>query len=149
MTWNSEKALQVEIYLTSSGNNSIFGPQNPLTLTDSFMGPYGGKVMQTGAIELTGSGTKDSLALTALSGDRDRAYLYLFNSILWNASTNHYVKVGLRSAHGTESASGDWFATLPSGGQLIIPISDMQNIDLEPSDNNPLIEYILFQKSIG
>ena len=82
-------------------------------------------------------------AEASVSGENDRAYLYLFNTA---QSASRYVKVGLRAAWDTDSASGDWFAVLPPFGQLFIPISDMQSVDLEANSGSPIVEYMLFQK---
>jgi hypothetical protein len=144
--WNGNKNFRATLTLESEGEHAIFGADTPIRKKTSIDCPYNGKVMQTGSMRLTGQGTKDNLALTALSGDNDRAYLYLFNTSI-STSTSTYVKVGLRAAHDTDSASGDWFATLPSFGQLFIPISDMQSVDLEViGSSTPIVEYMLLQK---
>ncbi len=144
--WNSDKNIRVSLRLSSIGEDAIFGPDQPLRLSTDMLAPYKGKVIQSGAMRLTGSGTKDNLALAALSGENDRAYLYLFNTS--QTPLTGYVKVGLRSAWDTDSASGDWFSVIPSYGQMFIPISDMQSVDLEANSGNPIVEYMLLQKNI-
>lgn len=146
VNWNGNKNFRATLTLQSEGDDAVFGADTPLRKRAWVDCPYNGKVMQSGAMRLTGEGTKDNLALAALSGENDRAYLFLFNTSIGGLNTN-YVKVGLRAAHGSDSASGDWFATLPPFSQLFIPISDMQSVDLEVIGNStPIIEYMLLQK---
>tara|TARA_Y100001938_G_scaffold148602_1_gene232810 strand:- start:31471 stop:31929 length:459 start_codon:yes stop_codon:yes gene_type:complete len=145
--WNGNKNFRATLTLTSEGEDAVFGGDTPLRKRTTIDCPYNGKVMQTGSMRLTGEGTKDNLALAALAGENDRAYLYLFNTSTSTSNQYNYVKVGLRAAHDTDSASGDWFATLPPFGQLFIPISDMQSVDLEViGTSTPIIEYMLLQK---
>ena len=148
VNWNGNKNFRATLQIDSEGEDAVFGKENPLRKRTIVDCPYNGKVMQTGSIRLTGSGTKDNLALAALSGDNDRAYLYLFNTSMSISPTTGYVKVGLRSAWDTDSASGDWFATLPSFSGMFIPISDMQSVDLEAAGGTPIVEYMLLQKSV-
>ena len=150
--FNDAKALKVRAHITFQDLTSGSGFSLP-AITSEFMGLYKGPLQQQGAIRLTGAGTKDSIAIKALDGENDRAYLYLFMQgyTMDGPNNNYYVKVGLRSTHGTDSASGDWFATLPQNGVLFITISNMQNIDLESShaDYTPHVEYMLLQRDRG
>ena len=102
-----------------------------------------GSLNTVGHIRCSGSGTKDNLASKALTGLNDRAYLFLLNQSIY---PNEWVKVGLCASHGTDSASGDWFAVLGPREWLFIPISDMQDVDLEANSGNPNVEYFLFSQ---
>ena len=100
--------------------------------------------MLVGRLVTTGSGTEDNIALKALDGTNDRAYVFLHNL---SSTSGEYVKIGLCSAHGTDSASGDWFAVLGPGEFLFLPTGDMQDIDIEAAAGNPVVEYILMEKA--
>jgi hypothetical protein len=100
--------------------------------------------MLVGRLVTTGSGTEDNIALKALDGTTDRAYVFLHNL---SSTTGEYVKIGLCAAHGTDSTSGDWFAVLGPGEFMFMPISDMQDIDIEAAAGNPVVEYILMEKA--
>ena len=126
------------------------GPYSSNHVATQMLAPFQGPLQQRGTIRLSGAGTKDGIAIKALTGTDDRAFLFLHMQGFTSdgPNPNKYVKVGLRSAHGSDSASGDWFATLPQNGVLFMPISNMQNIDLESSeaDYQPHVDYILLQR---
>ena len=112
------------------------------TETDS-LSPAGDQML-VGRLVTTGSGTEDNIALKALDGTNDASYIFLHNT---SSTTGEYIKVGLRAAVGTASASGDWFAVLGPGEFMFMPIADMQGIDVEPATGNPTVEFLLFDKA--
>jgi hypothetical protein len=127
----------------SLASSDLFAKQTlSFTETDA-LSPAGDQQL-IGKIETSGSGTKDNIATKALDGTNDLAYLFLHNL---SATTGEYVKVGLCAAHGTDSASGDWFAVLGPGEFLFLPISDMQDVDVEAASGTPVVEYILMEKA--
>lgn len=127
----------------SLGSTDLFAKQTlSFTETDA-LSPAGDQQL-IGKIETSGSGTKDNIATKALDGTTDRAYLFLHNL---STTSGEYVKVGLCASHGSDSASGDWFAVLGPGEFLFIPISDMQDVDLEAAAGTPAVEYVLMEKA--
>lgn len=127
----------------SLASSDLFAKQTlSFTETDA-LSPAGDQQL-VGRIETSGSGTKDNIATKALDGTNDLAYLFLHNL---SSTTGEYVKVGLCAAHGTDSASGDWFAVLGPGEFLFLPISDMQDVDVEAASGTPVVEYILMEKA--
>jgi len=127
----------------SLASTDLFAKQTiSFTETDA-LSPAGDQ-QAVGRIETSGSGTKDNIATKALDGTDDRAYLFLHNL---SGTTGEYVKVSLCAAHGTDSASGDWFASLGPGEFLFLPISDMQDVDVEAASGTPVVEYILMEKA--
>jgi hypothetical protein len=133
---------KVNVTLSLSSTDLFAKQALSFTETDS-LAPAGDQQV-VGRIITTGSGTKDNIATKALDGTNDRAYLYLKNL---SATSGEYVKVGLCATHGTDSAAGDWFAVLGPGEFAFLPISDMQDVDLEAATGNPVVEYILMEKS--
>ena len=127
----------------SLASTDLFAKQTiSFTETDA-LSPAGDQQL-IGRIETSGSGTKDNIATKALDGTNDLAYLFLHNL---SSTTGEYVKVGLCASHGSDSASGDWFAVLGPGEFLFIPISDMQDVDVEAASGTPVVEYILMEKA--
>lgn len=127
----------------SLASSDLFAKQTlSFTETDA-LSPAGDQQL-IGRIETSGSGTNDNIATKALDGTNDLAYLFLHNL---SSTTGEYVKVGLCAAHGTDSASGDWFAVLGPGEFLFLPISDMQDVDVEAASGTPVVEYILMEKA--
>jgi hypothetical protein len=127
----------------SLSSTDLFAKQNiSFTETDS-LSPAGDQAI-VGRLVTTGSGTEDNIALKALDGADDRAYVFLHNL---SATTGEYVKIGLCGTHGTDSASGDWFSVLGPGEFMFMPVSDMQDIDIEAAAGNPVVEYILMEKA--
>lgn len=112
------------------------------TETDS-LSPAGDQTI-VGRLITTGSGTEDNISLKALDGTNDRAYVFLHNT---SSTSGEYVKIGLCSTHGTDSTTGDFFAQLGPGEFLFIPIADMQDLDIEAAAGNPVVEYVLMEKS--
>ena len=127
----------------SLSSTDLFAKQTlNFTETDS-LSPAGDQTI-VGRLITTGSGTEDNISLKALDGTDDRAYLFLHNT---SSTSGEYVKIGLCATHGSDSASGDFFAQLGPGEFLFIPISDMQDLDIEAAAGNPVVEYILMEKS--
>lgn len=127
----------------SLASTDLFAKQTlSFTETDS-ISPAGDQQL-IGKIETSGSGTKDNIATKALDGTTDRAYLFLHNL---STTSGEYVKVSLCASHGSDSASGDWFSVLGPGEFLFIPISDMQDVDLEAAAGTPAVEYVLMEKA--
>ena len=127
----------------SLSSTDLFAKQT-LSFTETDALSPAGDQMLVGRLVLTGSGTEDNISLKALDGTNDRAYVFLHNT---STTSGEYVKIGLSSAHGTDSASGDWFSVLGPGEFMFMPISDMQDIDLEPQSGTPVVEYILMEKA--
>tara|TARA_R110002012_G_scaffold260418_1_gene442102 strand:+ start:1973 stop:2386 length:414 start_codon:yes stop_codon:yes gene_type:complete len=127
----------------SLSSTDLFAKQT-LSFTETDALSPAGDQMLVGRLVLTGSGTEDNISLKALDGTNDRAYVFLHNT---STTSGEYVKIGLCSAHGTDSASGDWFSVLGPGEFMFMPISDMQDIDLEPQSGTPVVEYILMEKA--
>jgi hypothetical protein len=127
----------------SLSSTDLFAKQNvSFTETDA-LSPAGDQML-VGRLVTTGSGTEDNIALKALDGTNDRAYVFLHNL---SSTSGEYVKIGLCAAHGTDSAAGDWFAVLGPGEFLFLPTGDMQDIDIEAAAGNPVVEYILMEKA--
>ena len=127
----------------SLSSTDLFAKQTlSFTETDA-LSPAGDQQL-IGKVETSGSGTKDNIALKALDGTNDRAYVFLHNL---STTSGEYVKVSLCSTHGTDSASGDWFSVLGPGEFLFMPISDMQDLDLEAAAGTPAVEYVLMEKA--
>ena len=134
----------VNVTLTLNSSD-LFAKQNiSFTETDTLSPAGDQKVI--GRLYTTGSGTKDGLTLNdkALDGTNDLSYIFLHNL---STTTGEYVKVSLRSAVDSDSAGGDWFAVLGPGEFMFVPISDMQDIDVEAAAGNPVVEYILMEKA--
>jgi hypothetical protein len=127
----------------SLGSTDLFAKQT-LSFTETDVLSPAGDQQLIGRIKTTGSGTKDNIATKALDGTDDRAYLFLHNT---STTTGEFVDVGLCSAHGSDSVAADVFAVLGPGEFLFLPISDMQDIDLEPDTGTPVVEYILMEKA--
>tara|TARA_R100000329_G_C7525356_1_gene185288 strand:+ start:55 stop:465 length:411 start_codon:yes stop_codon:yes gene_type:complete len=132
----------VNVTLSLSSTDLFAKQVLSFTETDT-LSPAGDQQL-VGRIVTSGSGTKDNIATKALDGTTDRAYVYLKNQ---STTTGEYVKIGLCATHGSDSASGDWFAVLGPGEFMFVPISDMQDIDLEAAAGNPVVEYILMEKA--
>ena len=96
-----------------------------------------------GRLVTTSSG-QDNISLKALDGTNDRAYVFLRNL---STTSGEYVKVGLCSAHGTDSVAADWFAVLGPGEFMFMPTADMQDIDIITASGTPVIEYVLMEKA--
>jgi len=127
----------------SLASTDLFAKQTiSFTETDA-LSPAGDQQL-VGRIETSGSGTKDNIATKALDGTDDRAYLFLHNI---SSTTGEYVKVSLCSGYGSDSAAGDWFASLGPGEFLFVPISNMQDVDFEAASGTPVVEYILMEKA--
>jgi len=127
----------------SLGSTDLFAKQTLSFTETDVLSPVGDQQL-IGRIKTTGSGTKDNIATKALDGTDDRAYLFLHNT---STTTGEFVDVGLCAAHGTDSVAADVFAVLGPGEFLFLPISDMQDIDLEPDTGTPVVEYILMEKA--
>jgi hypothetical protein len=127
----------------SLSSTDLFAKQS-LSLTETDALSPAGDQMLVGRLVTTGSGTEDNIALKALDGTNDLAYVFLHNL---SATSGEYVKIGLCSAHGTDSTTGDWFAVLGPGEFMFMPISDMQDIDIEAASGNPVVEYVLMEKA--
>ena len=127
----------------SLSSTDLFAKQN-LSFTETDALSPAGDQMLVGRLVLTGSGTEDNISLKALDGTNDLAYVFIHNL---STTTGEYVKVSLCATHGSDSASGDWFAVLGPGEFLFIPTSDMQDIDLEAASGNPVVEYVLMEKA--
>ena len=132
----------VNVTLSLSSTN-LFEKQS-LSFTETDVLSPAGDQQLIGRLKTTGSGTEDNIALKALDGTNDRAYLFLHNL---SSTTGEYVKVGLCATHGSDSSSGDWFAVLGPGEFMFMPIADMQDIDIEAAAGNPVVEYILMEKA--
>ena len=132
----------VNVTLSLSSTDLFAKQVLSFTETDA-LSPAGDQQL-VGRIVTSGSGTKDNIATKALDGTNDRAYAYLKNQ---STTTGEYVKISLCATHGSDSASGDWFAVLGPGEFMFVPISDMQDIDLEAAAGNPVVEYILMEKA--
>tara|TARA_X000001388_G_scaffold2952_1_gene2153 strand:- start:21 stop:434 length:414 start_codon:yes stop_codon:yes gene_type:complete len=127
----------------SLSSTDLFAKQTlNFTETDS-LSPAGDQTI-VGRLITSGSSTKDNIALKALDGTTDRAYLFLHNI---SSTSGEYVKIALCSSHGSDSGAGDFFAQLGPGEFLFIPISDMQDLDIEAAAGNPVVEYVLMEKS--
>ena len=134
----------VNVTLTLNSTD-LFAKQNVSFTETDVLAPAGdSKIL--GRLYTTGSGTQDALTLDnkALDGTNDASYIFLHNL---STTTGEYIKVGLRSAVGTASTGGDWFAVLGPGEFMFMPISDMQGIDVEPATGNPTVEFLLFDKA--
>ena len=127
----------------SLSSTDLFAKQT-LSFTETDALSPAGDQMLVGRLVTTGSGTEDNIALKALDGTTDRAYVFLHNT---SSTTGEYVKIGLCAAHGTDSTTGDWFAELGPGEFMFMPLSDMQGIDVEPATGNPTVEFLLFDKA--
>ena len=132
----------VNVTLSLSSTDLFAKQVLSFTETDT-LSPAGDQQL-VGRIVTSGSGTKDNIATKALDGTNDRAYVYLKNQ---STTTGEYVKISLCATHGSDSASGDWFAALGPGEFMFVPISDMQDIDIEAAAGNPVVEYILMEKA--
>jgi len=132
--------VNVTLSLSSS---DLFAKQN-LSFTETDVLSPAGDQQLIGRIVTSGSGTKDNIATKALDGSADRAYLFLHNT---SEGVNEWVDVGLCSAHGSDSVAADVFAVIGPGEFLFLPISTMQDIDLEANSGNPVVEYILMEKA--
>jgi hypothetical protein len=131
----------------SLSSTDLFAKQTlSFTETDS-LSPAGDQTI-VGRLITSGSGTKDNIALKELDGTNDRAYLFLHNT---SSTSGEYLKIGLRQAFDTPSTTGDFFAQLGPGEFLFIPIGavtgDMKTVDVEAAAGNPVVEYILMEKS--
>jgi len=130
----------------SLSSTDLFAKQT-LSFTETDILTPAGDQQLVGKIKTSGSGTKDNIALKAIDGSDDRAYVFLHNL---STTTGEYVKVSLCAAHGTDSASGDWFAVLGPGEFLFMPTGSstgFQDLDLEAATGNPVVEYVLMEKS--
>ena len=127
----------------SLSSTDLFAKQN-LSFTETDALSPAGDQMLVGRLVTTGSGTEDNIALKALDGTNDLAYVFLHNT---SSTTGEYVKIGLCAAHGTDSTTGDWFAVLGPGEFMFIHTADMQDIDIEAAAGNPVVEYILMEKA--
>ena len=127
----------------SLSSTDLFAKQNISFTETDVLTPAGDQII-VGRLVTTGSGTEDNIALKALDGTNDRAYVFLHNL---STTTGEYIKIGLCAAHGTDSASGDWFAVLGPGEFMFMPTGDMQDIDIEAAAGNPVVEYILMEKA--
>lgn len=127
----------------SLGSTDLFAKQT-LSFTETDVLSPAGDQQLIGKIETSGSGTKDNIATKALDGTDDRAYLFLHNL---SSTSGEYVKVGLCASHGSDSAAGDWFAVLGPGEFMFMPISDMQDVDVEAAAGTPSVEYVLMEKA--
>ena len=132
----------VNVTLSLSSTN-LFEKQS-LSFTETDVLAPAGAQQLIGRLKTTGSGTEDNIALKALDGTNDRAYLFLHNL---SSTTGEYVKVSLCGTHGTDSGAGDWFSVLGPGEFLFIPIADMQDVDVEAAAGNPVVEYVLMEKA--
>ena len=132
----------VNVTLSLSSTDLFAKQAINFTETDS-ISPAGDQMI-VGRLVTTGSGTEDNISLKALDGTNDRAYVFIHNL---SSTTGEYVKLGLCSAHGTDSDSGDWFSVLGPGEFLFMPVSDMQDIDIEAAAGNPVVEYVLMEKA--
>lgn len=132
----------VNVTLSLSSTNLFEKQTLSFTETDT-LSPVGDQQL-VGRLKTSGSGTEDNIALKALDGTNDRAYLFLHNL---SSTSGEYIKVGLCSTHGTDSASGDWFAVLGPGEFMFMPIADMQDVDVEAAAGNPVVEYVLMEKA--
>jgi hypothetical protein len=127
----------------SLSSTDLFAKQNISFTESDILSPAGAQQL-VGKLEVPASG-KSNIALAALAGTNDLAYVFLHNL---SSTADEYVKVGLCAAHGTDSASGDWFAVLGPGEFMFMPISDMQDIDLESNGSaTPSVEYVLMEKA--
>jgi len=127
----------------SLSSTDLFAKQN-ISFTETDVLTPAGDQQLVGKLEIPASG-KSNIALAALDGTNDLAYVFLHNL---SSTADEYVKVALCSAHGTDSASGDWFAVLGPGEFMFMPISDMQDIDLESNGSaTPSVEYVLMEKA--
>ena len=127
----------------SLSSTDLFAKQN-LSFTETDALSPAGDQMLVGRLVTTGSGTEANIALKALDGANDRAYIFLHNL---STTSGEYVKIGLCATHGSDSASGDWFAVLGPGEFMFMPLSDMQGIDVEAATGNPTVEFLLFDKA--
>ena len=132
----------VNVTLSLSSTN-LFEKQT-LSFTETDVLSPAGDQQLIGRLKTTGSGTEDNIALKALDGTNDRAYLFLHNL---SSTTGEYVKVGLCATHGSDSGAGDWFAVLGPGEFMFMPIADMQDVDVEAAAGNPVVEYVLMEKA--
>ena len=127
----------------SLSSTDLFAKQN-LSFTETDVLSPAGDQMLVGRLVTSGSGTKDNIALKALDGTNDRSYVFLHNL---STTTGEFVKLGLCATHGSDSASGDFFSVLGPGEFMFMPISDMQDIDVEAAAGNPVVEYVLMEKA--
>ena len=132
------------VNVTLSLSSTDFFAKQTLSFTETDALSPAGDQMLVGRLVTTGSGTEDNIALKALDGTNDLAYVFLHNT---SSTTGEYVKIGLCAAHGTDSTTGDWFAELGPGEFMFMPLSDMQGIDVEPATGNPTVEFLLFDKA--
>ena len=135
----------VNITLALSSTD-LFAKQT-LSFTETDILSPAGDQQLVGRVITSGSGTKDNLAPKALDGANDAAYVFLHNT---STATNENVKIALCAAHGTDSASGDWFAVLGPGEFMFMPVGSstgFQDIDLEATNGNPVVEYVLMEKA--
>ena len=127
----------------SLSSTDLFAKQTiSFTETDT-LSPAGDQTI-VGRLVTTGSGTEDNIALKALDGTNDRAYVFLHNL---STTSGEYVKIGLCSTHGTDSTTGDFFAVLGPGEFMFMPTGDMQDLDIEAAAGNPVVEYVLMEKA--
>jgi len=130
----------------SLSSTDLFAKQT-LSFTETDVLSPAGDQQLIGKLETSGTGTKDNIALKALGGTNDRAYLFLHNT---STSSGEYIKVSLCAAHGTDSESGDFFAQLAPGEFLFMPIGSstgFQDVDIEAASGTPAVEYILMEKA--
>ena len=127
----------------SLSSTDLFAKQNISFTETDVLSPAGDQTI-VGRLVTTGSGTEDNIALKALDGTNDRAYVFLHNL---STTSGEYVKIGLCSTHGTDSTTGDFFAVLGPGEFMFMPTGDMQDLDIEAAAGNPVVEYILMEKA--
>ena len=127
----------------SLSSTDLFAKQNISFTETDVLSPAGDQTI-VGRLVTTGSGTEDNIALKALDGTNDRAYVFLHNL---STTSGEYVKIGLCSTHGTDSTTGDFFAVLGPREFMFMPTGDMQDIDIEAAAGNPVVEYILMEKA--
>ena len=127
----------------SLSSTDLFAMQNISFTETDVLSPAGDQTI-VGRLVTTGSGTEDNIALKALDGTNDRAYVFLHNL---STTSGEYVKIGLCSTHGTDSTTGDFFAVLGPGEFMFMPTGDMQDLDIEAAAGNPVVEYVLMEKA--
>ena len=127
----------------SLSSTDLFAKQNISFTETDVLSPAGDQTI-VGRLVTTGSGTEDNIALKALDGTNDRAYVFLHNL---STTSGEYVKIGLCSTHGTDSTTGDFFAVLGPGEFMFMPTGDMQDLDIEAAAGNPVVEYVLMEKA--
>ena len=129
----------------SLSSTDLFAKQNISFTETDVLSPAGDQAI-VGRLVTTSSG-QDNISLKALEGTSDRAYVFLRNL---STTSGEYVKIGLCAAHGTDSASGDWFASLGPGEFMFMPIGSstgFQDIDITTASGTPVVEYILMEKA--